>query len=76
MIEKNKMTNKEIIKQKYLQGDPSLPAYDHKTRHVFLHDCLDELVADYISQNNKLMSETTVMELMEWSYQQTLNPTV
>ena len=48
---------------------------EHKERHVFLHKCLDELAADYISHTERLPSKTTVMELMEWAYQQTLTPT-
>ncbi len=39
----------------------------HKKRHKFLHECLGELVADFISHTKELPSETTVMRLMEWS---------
>lgn len=49
--------------------------FDHKARHVELHNALDELVADLLLHTNKLPSKTTVMELMQWSYEQTLNPT-
>ncbi len=49
---------------------------EHKERHEFLHKCLDELAADWISYTGKLPSKCTVMELMEWSHQQTINPTV
>lgn len=47
----------------------------HKKRHEELHKCLDELVADFIGQTGKLPSKTTVLELMEWSAQQTKEPT-
>lgn len=48
---------------------------EHKERHAFLHGYLDELIADYLSCNrDKLPSNTTVMELMQWSHRQTLNP--
>lgn len=47
----------------------------HKQRHEELHKVLDELVADFINHTEKMPSKTTVMELMEWSYDQTNNPT-
>ncbi len=48
---------------------------EHRARHVLLHQMLDELLADYITHSNRLLSETSVMELMQWSYSQTVNPT-
>ena len=48
---------------------------EHKERHGFLHKELDELVADFIQHGKKRPSQTTVMELMEWSFEQTTNPT-
>lgn len=52
---------------------------DHTKRHKQLHAYLDELVADFIGgqpyPSTKMPSNTTVMELMEWSYGQTFNPT-
>lgn len=47
---------------------------EHITRHKELHKALDELVADMIEHTKMLPSETTVMELMEWSHRQTINP--
>lgn len=47
----------------------------HKQRHIELHAALDELVADWISHTESLPSASTVLELMRWSYGQTLNPT-
>ena len=47
---------------------------EHKIRHKELHKMLDELIADYIRHNDKRLSETNIIELMQWSYQQTLNP--
>jgi hypothetical protein len=47
----------------------------HKERHKMLHESLDELAADFIGITGKRLGETTVMELIQWSYQQTLNPT-
>jgi len=48
---------------------------DHKERHVKLHQGFDELLADFIGHTEGLPSKATVMELLEWSYQQTINPT-
>jgi hypothetical protein len=50
--------------------------HQHKEIHSMLHKKLDELVADYITHCEILPSKTSIMELMQWSYQQTLNPTV
>ena len=48
----------------------------HIRRHQQLHNCLDELLADWISQENILPSEVTVMELMKWSLEQSVKPTL
>jgi hypothetical protein len=48
---------------------------EHMLIHKRLHSSLDELSADFISCTGKLLSETTVMELMEWSNGQCTNPT-
>jgi len=49
---------------------------EHKQRHVELHKKLDELVADRIIYDKDFLpTKSTVMELIEWSYHQTLNPT-
>lgn len=47
----------------------------HKKRHLELHNALDELAADMLNQTDRLPSNTSVMDLMEWSYKQTQNPT-
>lgn len=45
---------------------------EHKQRHRELHKCLDELVADFIGEvPSALPSKTTVLELMQWSVNQT-----
>lgn len=47
----------------------------HRERHVELHQKLDELLADFLTYNRgKVPSNTTVMELMSWSHQQTIEP--
>jgi len=48
---------------------------EHKERHVILHQMLDELVADFIRHTEKRPSKTSLFEFMQWSNQQTINPT-
>lgn len=48
---------------------------NHKQIHAELHKSLDNLVADFILHTGKFPSKTTVIELIEWSYQQTISPT-
>ena len=48
---------------------------EHIERHKELHKALDELVADFIGHTKLLPSGATVMQLMSWAYEQTLNPT-
>lgn len=49
---------------------------EHRQRHVALHHALDELLADFLQHHdfNKLPSNTTLVELMQWSHQQTIEP--
>ena len=47
---------------------------EHKVRHLALHKSLDELVANFIFHTKGLPSKTTILELITWSHQQTLNP--
>lgn len=47
---------------------------EHIKRHKKLHNWLDEIAADYFTQTERLLSETTVLELLEWSYGQTIQP--
>lgn len=48
---------------------------EHKARHELLHGYLDELVADWITQTGNLPSRCTVVQLLEWSFEQSRNPT-
>ena len=50
---------------------------EHRKRHVSLHKALDELFADYISHhgNETEFLKMPLVKLIEWSYQQTINPT-
>jgi hypothetical protein len=47
----------------------------HRKRHEELHNCLDELLADYLTITGKLPSETSLMEFLHWSHLQMLEPT-
>ncbi len=47
----------------------------HRRRHVELHAKLDELVADWCGHTGRRPSAATVLELMQWSNQQTKEPT-
>lgn len=47
---------------------------EHRLRHVKLHKMLDELIADFMRHTNKRTSQTTLLELMQWSCEQTKNP--
>jgi len=48
---------------------------EHRLRHAELHQSLDELIADFLAQTDALPNSTTLMELMNWSYGQTVRPT-
>jgi len=50
-------------------------AEEHKKRHIKLHSALDELVADWITHTESLPSQGTVLDLINWSYGQTKDPT-
>lgn len=50
---------------------------EHIKAHVDLHRSFDLLLADFIQHNSdRRLSNTTIMELMQWSHAQTLDPTV
>lgn len=60
---------------KYRLDDPHLEPALHRDRHQLLHREFDELMADYLSHNRGAMpSNTTLTQLMEWSYKQTIEP--
>ena len=46
----------------------------HRMLHGEMHKSLDALVADFINITERLPSDTTVMQLMAWSYEQTTKP--
>jgi hypothetical protein len=54
---------------------------EHIARHGMLHAALDELLADWITHSprdgpTRLPSEHKIMALLEWSHQQTIEPTL
>jgi hypothetical protein len=50
---------------------------EHKNRHIELHKAFDELFADFIRCHPEETQFTNkpILELMNWSYQQTITPT-
>jgi len=48
---------------------------EHRKIHIDLHHNLDQLVADCMSHTGLLPSKSSIMDLMEWSYKQTIEPT-
>jgi len=46
----------------------------HRRRHWKLHEALDELLADFITHTKALPSKTPIIELVKWSFNQTLKP--
>lgn len=52
---------------------------EHIKIHKKLHKALDELIADWVDnqpkEKYKGITETTILELIEWSCEQTKNPT-
>jgi len=47
----------------------------HRQHHEELHKAVDELVADFISQTEQLLTKTSIMDILIWSHGQTKNPT-
>jgi len=47
---------------------------EHKERHLQLHRSFDELIADFIHNTSNSLSKTSILDLVEWSYKQTLDP--
>ncbi len=46
----------------------------HKQKHIALHNNLDELVADWIMETGGLPSQSSILELINWSHKQTIKP--
>lgn len=47
----------------------------HKRRHKLLHNHLNQLLADMMGRTGVFPSQSTVLDLLNWSYEQTINPT-
>jgi hypothetical protein len=60
-----------IIRERYFM---SMTLEEHKARHVELHKKFDELLADFIYHTGAMPSTSTLKELIDWSYDQTINP--
>ena len=48
---------------------------EHIMRHKMLHAYLDELLADFLTFNNRAPLDTPLIEFLKWSYSQTIDPT-
>jgi len=51
---------------------------ERRERHVELHRMLDELIAGFLMTRQdkvRALEQTTIIEFMHWSYEQTLKPT-
>lgn len=48
---------------------------EHKQRHIQLHNSFDELFADFIGHTGRLPIQTTLIDFLNWSYDQTIKPT-
>lgn len=46
----------------------------HIRKHKMLHKMLDELIADFEIHTEKRVTQATIMDLLQWSHDQTLNP--
>ena len=51
------------------------PDTEHQKKHKRLYVAVDELLTDFVSHTETLPSKTTLIEFIEWSYKQTLDPT-
>lgn len=64
-----------------MKTDPNKPVHgyqygyeQHRIRHRTLHNNLDELLADMRRQTGREVFTLTVAELLQWSHQQTIDP--
>jgi len=55
-----------------MQGGIEMNETEHIEKHKLLHKYLDELVADFIQNTENLLSNTTILDFMDWSYSQTI----
>lgn len=47
---------------------------EHISRHIMLHKKLDELVADYLAETGLTASGSSILDLLKWSDNQTIEP--
>ena len=56
-----------------MKGD-KMNKQEHIDIHINLHNNLDVLLADFIQETGRLPSKTTLTDFLEWSFDQTTNP--
>lgn len=72
---------KDFVRREIVQRDAEkkpMTHDEHRAVHVVLHRHFDELLADFIEHHPgclPMTGGTLVRELVEWSYQQTIDPT-
>ena len=47
---------------------------EHQKRHVELHRAIDELLADWLAHMPDASIDRAIIDLVQWSYKQTLSP--
>ena len=47
---------------------------EHAALHTKMHMVLDSLVAHYITSTKKLLTESSILDLINWSFLQTEEP--
>ena len=57
-----------------MSDDKVKPVAEHWDSHIKLHTSLDMLVAHWITSTGKRPSQATVLELLQWSGQQSRQP--
>lgn len=67
--------NRNCLNKSTRRKMKNLTNEEHKKRHIELHKAFDELLADYLQTTGKLPYHSSLRELMEWSYSQTVKPT-
>jgi hypothetical protein len=58
-----------------IQQEDTMNHNQHIKRHQELHQAIDELASDYLIHNpGCTLGSTSIITLLQWSYQQTQNP--
>ena len=58
-----------------MNGECKMTLEKHKEKHKRLHSELDELIADYLLHTDMGILNSSIMDLIRWSFGQTKDPT-